>query len=379
MHPADKLDILASGAQYDLSCACGGATLSRRRGPLGRWIYPSPLPSGGEVKLLKVLLTNECTRSCSFCSLRRQRNVPRASFRADELARAYMEMHRSGSATGLFLSSAISGSVTDTMSGMLKTAELIRYRHRFKGWLHLKILPGASREEIKRAGKLANRVSLNLEVPTAARMKKIAPQKRHDEILERIAWVQEVVEDPGMRCHGQTTQFIVGAAEEPDREIIDAAFRLYSHYGLSRVYFSSFQPVPGTPLEGGRPAEFIREHRLYQADFLLRKYGFKADDLVTNPSGNLPMEIDPKLAWARKNPESFPVDINKAGRAELLKVPGIGPLTASKIIKARVKEKLKSIEQLKCLSPTAGQAEPFILINGKRPSMMAGAQLRMEL
>ena len=328
MHVADKLDILTAGARYDLACACGNEG-HRVRGDMGRWIYPAALPDGGTVRLLKVLLSNSCSRDCAYCPQRQGRDFQRSSFKPEELAVTFMEMHRRGLVTGLFLSSAIGGSVESSMERLLRTVELVRFRHHYRGWIHLKVLPGASREQVTRAASLANRLSLNLEAPTAARLAALSPRKRFQEdICQRMGWIKDLIDDHSGRCRGQTTQFVVGAGDETDGEFVRLAGRLYDSLGLSRIYFSAFQPVPGTPLADRRPASFEREHRLYQTDFLLRKYGFSADEIVLDELGNLPLDADPKQTWASRHPEFFPVEVNKAPLEDLLRVPGLGPVSA---------------------------------------------------
>ncbi len=377
MHNADKLDLLTSGASYDLACACGGEQQSRIRGSWGRWIYPAVLPDGSRVPLLKILLSNSCSRDCVYCANRRGRRFIRTSFRPEEMAQIFMELNRQGRVGGLFLSSAISGSVINSMEQMLKTIELVRFWHGYKGWVHLKILPGASRQQVERAARLANRLSLNLEAPSPARPKAISSKKRFTEdIYRRMEWIQNLAGSGGYRCRGQTTQFVVGAGEETDREFAFLSGKLYSNLGMSRVYYSAFQPVKNTPLWSRPPAAFEREHRLYQADFLLRKYGFTADELVFDRNGNLPLDKDPKTSWASIHPEAFPVEVNTAPLQQLLRIPGIGPVAATRIIKSRRQEKLSTLDHLKSTGARADCA-PFILLDGKRPAEVSGAQLSL--
>ncbi|MCL4474118.1 MAG: helix-hairpin-helix domain-containing protein [Actinobacteria bacterium] len=377
MHVADKLDVLAAGARYDLACACGGGS-HRVRGPLGRWVYPAVLPSGESMRLLKVLLSNSCSRNCLYCPQRRGRDFVRQSFKPEELAATYMEMFRSGAVTGLFLSSAITETAESSMDDLLRTVELLRFHHHYRGWLHLKVLPGARRGQVERAAALANRLSLNLEAPTAARLKRISPQKDFmTGIYERMGWIRELISGRSARCRGQTTQLVVGAGGETDAEFIGLSGKLYADLKLSRIYYSAFQPVPDTPLAHRPPASFDREHRLYQTDFLLRKYGFGAGEFILGEDGNLPLDTDPKTAWARQHPEFFPVEINKAGRAELLRVPGIGPVAARRIVRQRLKERFSSLEDLKRAGALARRAVPYILLNGRRPQELRGAQLSL--
>lgn len=377
MHVADKLDVLTAGARYDLACACGMEG-HRVRGPLGRWIYPSTLPNGQSIRMLKVLLSNSCTRGCAYCPQRHGRNFTRQSFRPEELAAPFMEMQRRGYVTGLFLSSAIDSSVKTSMDKLLRTIEILRFRYGYRGWVHLKVLPGADREQVERAAVLANRLSVNLEAPTPERLRMISPQKNFEsDLFTRIEWIQNLIDNHAGRCKGQTTQFVVGAGEETDAEFVRLAGELYRKLGLSRIYYSAFQPVPETPLSGQPPSSFVREHRLYQTDFLLRKYGFKADEIVLNEAGNLPLDTDPKRAWAEENPGFFPVEINEAARDRLLRVPGLGPVAAARILKARKAGKLRSLDDLRATGAITGRAGPFILLNGRRPSEWRGAQLSL--
>lgn len=377
MHIADKLDILAGQARYDLACACGTSG-HRVRGPLGRWIYPAVLPDGRRANLLKVLLSNACTRDCAYCAQRHGRDFARADFIPGELAATFMDMCRQRKVSGLFLSSAINGRTIDTMERMLETIEIVRFRHGYRGWLHLKILPGAGREQVERAALLANRVSLNLEAPTPERLSAISPQKKFQtDIMQRMQWIQDLVSRKAGRCKGQTTQFVVGAGDETDGEFIQTMGDLYSKFYLARVYFSAFQPVKGTPLEGRRPAPFEREHRLYQADFLLRKYGFAADELILDHEGNLPRDADPKTAWARAHPEAFPIEVNTATEQELLRIPGVGPVSARKIIKQRRASRITSLDGLRRTGAVSRRAEPYVLLGGRRPQERRGAQLSL--
>jgi putative DNA modification/repair radical SAM protein len=376
MHVADKLDILAGSAQFDLSCACGTSG-SRVRGTGGRWIYPAVLPDGRKVRMLKVLMSNACANNCAFCAQRRKNKTQRSAFRPEELARLFAEMHGRNDVMGLFLSSAIDGDVDHSMEQMLRTLELLRSRHGYRGWIHCKILPGASRNQIARAARLATRLSVNLEAASAASLRQIAPQKDFDEdILQRIAWINELIASRRVRCRGQTTQFIVGAGRDTDAGFIHRTEELYSKMGLSRAYYSAFQPVSGTPLQNQPPAPFEREHRLYQADFLLRKYEFSAAELFFDDNGNLPLQDDPKSIWAQRHPEFFPLEVNCASRTDLLRVPGIGPISADRLLRARQTGKLRAAQDISCLGVPLARSGPFLLLDGRRADRTAGSQLR---
>jgi predicted DNA-binding helix-hairpin-helix protein len=270
---------------------------------------------------------------------------------------------------GLFLSSGICGGAKQTMDQMLSTVELVRQRYQFKGYVHLKLLPGASRGQVERAGQLAQRVSVNLEAPNMDRLRQIAPAKLREQVLQPMLWASEFIRKGEGRWApaGQTTQFVVGAADESDLELLTTTSNLYSKLRLHRVYYSAFQPVRDTPLEDKPFTPAWREHRLYQCDFLFRLYGFHLDDLVFDESGHLPRERDPKTMWAQSHPEYFPVEINQADRNDLLRVPGIGPRSAKRIVDARRGTKLTTLRELGRTGAVAARAAPYILIAGKRP------------
>jgi putative DNA modification/repair radical SAM protein len=363
-----KIETLGESAQYDLCNACGAAT--RKRDDLGRWIYPAALPDGGQVRVLKVLMTNVCEKNCYYCAVRASRDVPRTSFTPDELAAAFDRMHRADLVDGLFLSSGVCAGPGNTMDRMIACVELVRQRYRFSGYVHLKLLPGASEAHVERAVQLAHRVSVNLEAPSAERLAVIAPRKSFfDELAQPMWTAKRLIDASGGRLApaGQTTQFVVGAAGESDQEILSTTARLYGELGLKRAYFSAFQPVPNTPLDGREPTPAWREHRLYQADWLLRFYGFHFDDLVFDPAGHLPRKADPKMLYARAHPELFPVELNRASREELLRVPGIGPRSAARLLQWRRQGALREMEDVKRAGAIAERAAPFLLLDGHRP------------
>lgn len=368
MDIVQKIEVLGESARYDLCNACGAA--ARRRDDLGRWIYPATLPDGKTVRLLKVLLTNICEKNCYYCGVRAGRNVPRISFTPEELAAAFDQMHRTALVDGLFLSSGICAGADRTMDRMIACVELLRTRYHFSGYIHLKLLPGISEAHIERAVQLANRISVNLEAPNAERLAVIAPHKDFfGELTAPMQVARRLIDESGGRLvqAGQTTQFVVGAAGEPDREILGTTTQLYRELGLRRAYFSAFQPVPGTPLDSLSPTPTWREHRLYQADWLLRFYGFAFDDLVFDEAGNLPRQADPKLIYARSHPELFPVEINRASREQLLRVPGLGPRSVARILDRRREGVLRELSDLEKAGAVAQRAAPYILLDGKRP------------
>lgn len=357
----DKLDTLVAAAQFDV---CGGTPT---KSPL-RFIHRAALPGGGCVNLFKVLLTNICINDCAYCVNQIGRDIPRCSFQPDELARLFMELHHKRLAQGLFLSSAIGTDASRTMESMVNTVEILRHRYEFKGYIHLKVLPGASFDCVEAGCQLASRVSVNIEAPTVQHLAKLSLKKDlHHGIIERMRWVKQLVSrDERLVPSGQTTQFVVGAAGETDRDILRAAEALYHEIGLRRAYFSAFHPISRSRLEEMSPTPPMREHRLYQTDWLLRVYGFSPGEieLTLGRNDNLLLGKDPKLVIAQKQPWLFPVDVNRAGYEELLRVPGIGPVSARRIVDARKESSINSVQQLKKMHVLTGKALPYIWFKG---------------
>jgi predicted DNA-binding helix-hairpin-helix protein len=370
MDVVTKIEALGESAQYDLCNACGSAT--RRRDDLGKWIYPAALPDGKRVRVLKVLMTNVCEKNCYYCAVRASRDVPRTSFEPEELARAFDRLHRADLVDGIFLSSAVCAGSSRSMDRMIDCIHLIRTRYAFPGYVHLKLLPGASEAHIEQAVRLAHRVSVNLEAPNPERLAVIAPRKEFfQELSAPMRVAKRLIDASGGRLApaGQTTQFVVGAAGEPDRELLATTSRLYREMGLARAYFSAFQPVPGTPLDGLSPTPAWREHRLYQADWLMRFYGFAFEDLVFDAAGCLPRQADPKRMYAQAHPERFPVEVNRASREELLRVPGLGPRSVSRILRWRREGSIRELSDLGRAGAVARRAAPFVLLDGRRPPL----------
>ncbi len=366
-----RLEMLATDARFDV-CGYGGND-SRHDGtsPL-RFIYRASLPKGGTVCLFKTLLTSVCTNDCAYCANQVGRDKPRTSFQPDELARLFIDLYRRRLVQGLFLSSGIAGSASRTMESMVKTVEILRHSYEFKGYIHLKILPGAPFDCIEEGCKLANRVSVNMEAPTVQHLARLSSRKQlHEGIVERMRWVKQIAaRNEGAVPSGQTTQFVVGAAGETDRDILRTTAALYREVELRRTYFSAFQPIEDSPLEGREGTPPLREHRLYQADWLLRIYGFSPGEveLALGERGDLPLTKDPKLTIARKQPWLFPVDVNKASYDELLRVPGIGPVSAGRIVGARWEYSVSSVNQLKKMGVVTRRATPFIWFQGILPT-----------
>lgn len=363
----EKLKILAISASYDNSCSSSG---SRRetpaygieKGPLSV-IYHTWTADGRCVPLLKILLTNICRNSCKYCINRRDNDLPRVSFTPEEIAKLTIEFYRKNYIEGLFLSSGIYRTPDDTMELMLKAVKILRKRYHFSGYIHLKLIPGLSKELIKEALSLADRVSINLELPTEASLKVLAPEKSFSLLLEPLREVRELYENKMVKAPA-STQIIIGASPDTDKTILSLAKTLYNKKMVRRVYYSAYIPVNRDPaLPAIEEPPFLREHRLYQADWLLRFYGFDLDEIF-EVSENLDLRFDPKLAWALRNLHFFPVEITKAEYLELLRVPGIGPTSAKRIIEARKYGPL-SEEVLKNLGVPLKRAKYFICINGK--------------
>jgi len=352
----EKLEILSADAQYDLACACSSdKDQSRKRSAEGKWIYPVTFPNGGKSTLFKTLISNVCSNDCKYCPLREDMDVRRCSLGPDETAKIFLDYYNQRKVFGLFLSSGTSGSADATMDRLNTTAKILRKKHSFKGYIHLKIIPGASDAAIVEAVSLADAVSLNIETPGEKNLAKLSNRKKYiRDIIEPMKLISRLT-GRGSRYERtkQTTQFIVGAAGELDAEIIKYMWGLYDRLKMHRVYFSAYQKGLGEESIAGEQVNqdrltdiFMREHRLYQVDFLLRKYGFKDSDIIFEKSGNLSLTVDPKEAWALRHPEVFPVNANRASRLSLLRVPGLGPVTVKQILGQRKRERIRRIEDV---------------------------------
>jgi putative DNA modification/repair radical SAM protein len=330
-------------------------------------IHTSPLPGGGSIRLLKVLQTNICEFDCFYCEHRASRDVPRTYVSPEELARTFMMLNRKGLVEGLFLSSGITKRIDVMQERMVQTVEILRTKYRFKGYVHLKILPGASQAAVERTMQLANRVSLNLEAPTPQHLLHLSRKKDFlDGILTRMVWVKRLQqENPHLVQAGQITQFVVGAAGESDQDILNATHQLYKQIGLRRAYFSAFSPIPDTPLDHLPPTPLLRQNRLYQADWLIRFYGFKLEEIPLTQEGNLIQEVDPKTAWARTHPEFFPLDLSTASYEELIRVPGIGTISAKRIVETRHNSVITDPREFSHLGIIVKRAAPYVLYNGR--------------
>jgi predicted DNA-binding helix-hairpin-helix protein len=330
----------------------------------------------GPMVVLRTLQTSACERNCYYCPFRAGRSgIPRVGFSPDELAREFDRLQRAGVVRGLFLSSGSVGGGAKSMDPMLATVELLRRKYEYRGYIHLKVIPGAERAQVDQALCLADRVSVNLEGANAERLACLAPRKDFEgELLRAMRWVRESAQARGplTRTPSLVTQFVVGPAGESDRELLTTADQLYHQVRLARAYYSGFNPVPDTPLAGAARTPPLREHRLYQADWLLRFYSFDLDDLPFDQAGALPTAVDPKLAWARQHLAERPVELNRASRRELLRVPGIGPRSADAILHARRQGHLRDLADLRALGAVADRAAPFVLLDGKRPPRQLG-------
>jgi len=374
--PDDRLSILGGLARYDASAGRFSEQQPMRK-QMDRdshephnGVYYSFVPGGQCVPLFKVLMTNRCERNCTYCASRCDRQVERAAFSPDQLAATFADMYRAGIVAGLFLSSGIVGGADRAMEPMIAAVDLVRRKYRFKGYVHLKVLPGASRSAVDRACRLADRVSVNIEAPTQAALERIAPHKMlFEDVIEQFRWMKEARTRYHLIPAGSTTQLVVGAAGETDAEIMRSVAWMYDHVGLHRAYYSAFAPVDRTPLEGRDATPSERENRLYQADWLVRYYGFKLDELPFDEQGFLPLDVDPKLAWANGHPERFPVELNEADFNELLRVPGIGKLSAARIVRARRAGKLRGPRDVETMGVLVRRAWHYVVVGGKRISV----------
>ena len=377
----DKLNILAEAAKYDVSCSSSGSSRNRDGKGIGNTVKAGLCHSfaadGRCISLLKILFTNECIFDCKYCMNRRSNDVPRASFTPDEVCELTMEFYRRYYIEGLFLSSGILYSPDYTMELICQTLYKLRNVHHFQGYIHVKAIPGADPVLIQKAGFLADRMSVNLELPTAESLQKLAPNKHRKNILRPMRQIQNGISQnreeivlynhaPRFCEAGQSTQMIIGATPESDYQIMAVAESLYQKFSLKRVYYSAFvnvnedKDLPALP--GGPP--LLREHRLYQADFLLRFYDFTVDELLTEARPNFNMMIDPKADWAVRHLELFPVEINRADYNLLLRIPGIGVKSAQRIIRARRFGRL-NFDDLKKIGVVLKRALYFITCNGK--------------
>jgi putative DNA modification/repair radical SAM protein len=386
MELATKLAILADAAKYDASCASSGTTKrNSREGGIGSstgvGICHSFTPDGRCVSLLKILLTNFCVYDCQYCINRISSDVRRARFTPEEVVNLTLDFYRRNYIEGLFLSSGIIRNPDYTMEQVVKVARTLRETHQFRGYIHLKTIPEAAPELIAEAGRWADRISINVELPTAQDLERLAPEKNLGRIRatmgvirERIAQAKAERNDnrkaPPFSPAGQSTQMIVGATPTPDRQILAQASSLYGEHQLRRVYYSAFSPIPDASKNLPLIAPpLVREHRLYQADWLLRFYGFHVEELTTAEKPDLALDIDPKLAWAMRHPEQFPVDLHTAVREILLRVPGLGVRNVDRLIQVRRWHRV-TLQDLARLRVPLKKIMPFITTADHRPVLV---------
>jgi predicted DNA-binding helix-hairpin-helix protein len=338
-------------------------------------------PDGSKIKVLKTLLTSVCERDCYYCPFRSDRDFRRATFTPDEFSRLFISLAKARAVEGLFLSSGVINGGVFTQDKLIATAELLRKKYHFSGYIHLKIMPGAEKSQIEQAMFLADRVSINLEAPNPDKLNKLAPCKNFSsELIPALKWIEETRQNGSGRnawnghWPSSVTQFVVGAVGDTDIELLSTSQQLFKQYGLKRTYYSAFTPITDTPLENHPPISPTREHRLYEASFLLRDYGFDVEEFVFDPTGNLPGDVDPKMLWAQYHLVE-PLEINRADQFELLRVPGIGKKGAALIIAARRKHPLHHLSELHTLGINTTRAAPFLMLNGKRPTRQLSFQI----
>lgn len=376
----EKLKVLAESAKYDVSCSSSGTVRKNKAGRLGNTvggmgICHSFTEDGRCVSLLKIMLTNFCIYDCAYCINRRTNDIRRATFTVQELVELTIEFYRRNYIEGLFLSSGVINNPDYTMERMVRVVKDLRTVYRFNGYIHMKSIPGASQELISEAGLYADRMSVNLEIPTEANLKLLAPEKDHRSVYKPMRYIQigmqQSIEDrrkfrsaPRFVPAGQSTQMIVGATNEKDKDILRVSSILYQQTQMRRVYYSGFIPVNSydNRLPALKQAPLVRENRLYQADWLMRFYQYRADEIVDDAYPDLDLEIDPKLSWALRHPEAFPIDINKADYAMILRVPGIGVKSAQFIVMSRRHGRINA-SQLKKIGVVMKKAQYFITCN----------------
>lgn len=334
---------------------------------------------GRRTTLLRILMTNACSYNCHYCPMRRDRNMPRALLKPHEVVRIFLDARARGWCEGLFITTAIPGRPVKVMDDLIEVLELLRNTHRFTGYVHVKILAGAEPEQVERITALATRISINLETPCGNTLAEIAPEKNYAITFATLARTralvvreQQLEADGRTRnalrpsgASGMTTQFVVGATPDTDRTIMGRVSEIYAGGGVHHVHFSAFRPIRDTPLETRAAAPALREHRLYQTDYLLRYYGFVADDIVYAGDGNLPLERDPKVAWALAHPERFPVDLASAPYQAIVRVPGIGVLTARRIVNERRQTVIRDLKDLRKLGVQTARAAGFLALRGR--------------
>jgi len=360
-----KLELLADAAQYDL-CATHAQKGRRFTPQKAAWAAPeADEPDRKGRPVFRVLMSSQCAWNCAYCPLRAANDLPRTALEPQELAAAFLPRYAAGAVQGLFVSTAVHGTVGEAVGRMLDGVEQLRTTHAYSGYVHVKLLPGAAASDVERAASLADRLSLNLEAPSAAHLARISPERSwHSDLVERLVWARDW-QRAGALSAGLATQFVVGAAGEHDTDLLSTGSWLYRELGMRRVYFGAFRPTPGTPLAGADRTPQARVQRLQQADWMLRQYGFATGELPFDSAGDLPLHLDPKLAWALAHPERFPVELNSAAPEQLLRIPGLGPLSVERIVRLRRIHPFREPEHLRSLGTQAGRARDFVTLDGR--------------
>ena len=371
--PAELKRLADESATYTTSAQPSPPISDDKKRSLG--VTYASMPGGKRIALLKTLLTSACERNCFYCPFRAGRDFRRVTFKPEEMAQAFLNLQRAKMAEGLFLSSGIINGGVRMQDKLIAVAEILRFKLGFKGYIHLKIMPGAEKAQVERAMQLADRVSINLEAPNTQRLAALAPLKEFtEELVQPLRWVEEIRRSrPAYlgwngKWPSTTTQFVVGGVGETDLELLSTTESLNKQVRLARAYYSAFRPVSNTPLENHPAENPWREFRLYQSSFLLRDYGFGLEELPFASTGNLPLDVDPKVAWAQTNLAESPVEINRADRQTLLRVPGIGPKGVEAVLAARRRGKLRDLRDLRALGIITKRAAPYILLDGKQPA-----------
>jgi len=375
-----KLDVLMTLAADDREGLPPRLRHTKDVGALGPLNIRNLRRPGMRMSLLRILMTNACSYNCHYCPMRRDRALPRTLLKPEELVRIFLGAYQRGWCEGLFVTTGIPARPVKVVDDLIRALELLRERHKFAGYIHVKLVAGAEQAQIERLTRLASRVSLNVEAACGASLSAIAPEKSFTRTVGDLDQVRSlVVQERDERASGKprdplhpggyagmTVQFVVGATPDTDRTLLDTAMRLSAGGGVHHTHFSAFRPISDTPMEQVPATPALREHRLYQADYLLRDYGFGTDEVVYGPNGNLPLALDPKSAWALAHPERFPVEIGKASYEELLRVPGIGPTAARRIVEQRTHTTFSGLGHLRRLGVVTTRAGGFLTLRGRR-------------
>jgi predicted DNA-binding helix-hairpin-helix protein len=377
-----KLDTLMTLAQDDRDGPPPPPRLrhARSSGSLGPLNIRRLRSSGRETRLLRILMTNACSYNCHYCPMRRDRDLPRTLLKPEELVRIFLGAVRRGWVEGLFVTTGIPSNPVRVMDQLIAALELLRERHGFAGYIHVKLVAGAEPAQIERLTALATRISLNLEAPCGQTLTQIAPEKSLPVALENLERVRGLVlHERAARAHGRpadplhpmgvagmTMQFVVGATPDTDRTLVETVGRLKAGGAVHHTHFAAFRPIQDTPMESVPATPLLREHRLYQTDHLLHEYGFTADEVVFEPDGNLPLNVDPKAAWALAHPERFPLEVQRADYDALVRVPGIGPVAARRLVNERGRANLRGLADLRSLGVVTTRAAGFLTLRGRR-------------